>query len=312
MLPGLGDLLCAVPALGGLRAALPDAVVTLVGRSTARWFVERYPDLLDDLLGCDCCPGLVESDVDPRALVGVLAAARDRRFDVAIQMHGDGRCTNSFTAALGAGTWGGLARRRGDLLRVADRGTHEIDRCVEAVRAVGLRVDRGPMTMPLLPSDDTSHLAPPGTFAVVHAGASRSDRCWPAAAFGAVATSLLAHVDHVVLTGRLDEREVVAAVRSNIVGDARRVIDAHGRTSVASLAALLAAARLVLSNDTGVAHLAAAVGAPSVTVFGAADRHRWEPPGACCLGGKAGWPGTADVICAAEALLARGTSCSTS
>ncbi|CAN5655050.1 hypothetical protein BH18ACT2_BH18ACT2_18640 [soil metagenome] len=162
MLPGLGDLLCAVPALAGLRRLLPTAHVTFIGRRTSRWFADRFPDLIDGWIGCDWCPGLVESADDPGALAGVLAEAGRRPFDVAIQLHGDGTATNAFTAALGARHWAGLARRPADHRRAVPADTHEIDRCVEAVRATGLRIEPGPLLVPLGPDDDVPEEAPRG------------------------------------------------------------------------------------------------------------------------------------------------------
>ena len=313
MLPGLGDLLCAVPALAGLRAALPAAEITFIGRGGSRWFPERFPQLLDGWIGCDWCPGLVESTSDPAALGAVLAAARNRRFDVVIQLHGDGLVTNSFCASLGAAYRGGLARDDGDHVRVVDDATHEIDRCVDAVRAVGLDIDRGPMGMALRSDDRVPEQVDGRPYAVVHAGASRPERRWPATAFAEVAHHLLADVDRVVLTGGPGEGAVIGAVAAALPSpDTGAVIDLHGRTTIGSLAALLASARVVVSNDTGVAHLAAAVGAPTVTLFGAADRPRWEPPGARCLGGADGWPAVDDVVAAAADELCGRSSCWTS
>jgi ADP-heptose:LPS heptosyltransferase len=51
-----------------------------------------------------------------------------------------------------------------------------------------------------------------------------------------------------------------------------------GRTSLADLAALVAVARLVVSGDTGTAHLATAFGTPSVVLFGPTSPHLWGPP----------------------------------
>jgi ADP-heptose:LPS heptosyltransferase len=310
MLPGLGDLLCAVPAMAGLRSALPSAEMTFIGRRSSRWFADRYPGLIDDWIGCDWCPGLVESTVDPGALAATLTDVRTRHVEVAIQLHGDGRLTNAFTAALGAPLWGGLARRCGDHLRTVGEGTHEIDRCVEAVRAVGLTIEPHPMTMRLLPTDLVPRAVPSRSYAVVHAGASRPERRWPAEAFATAARRLLDHVDHVVLTGVAGEGDIVGAVHDAIAPvDGNHVIDLHGRTSIGSLAALLASARVVVSNDTGVAHLSAAVAAPTVTIFGTPDRARWEPPGAQCLGGADGWPEVDEVVAAAEAVLDGRTLC---
>ena len=308
MLPGLGDLLCAVPALRGLRAARPEARITLIGRSSSRWFARRYSSLVDDWLGCDWCPGLVESTQDLEALDAFLESARQRSFDLAIQMHGDGRATNAFTAALGASRWGGLSRvfTPGGSTVLVDDAAHEAERCVEAVRAVEIDITPGPGGFALEPSDRTPAAVGDGPVAVVHAGASRPDRRWPAECFAAVAALLADRVGCVALTGSRYELPVTALVRDRLDGAARqRVVDLAGQTPLGALAALLARSSVVVANDTGVAHLAAAVGAPTVTVFGGSDRRRWEPrgPRTVGVGVDGAWPSVADVVAACDTAL---------
>ena len=81
--------------------------------------------------------------------------ARQRSFDLAIQMHGDGRATNVFTAALGASRWGGLSRvfTPGGSTVLVDDAAHEADRCVEAVRAVEIDITPGPGGFAVEPTD---------------------------------------------------------------------------------------------------------------------------------------------------------------
>ena len=308
MLPGLGDLLCAVPALQGLRAAQPDANITLIGRGSSRWFAHRYSSLIDDWLGCDWCPGLVESTDDPAALDAFLDTARQRSFDLAIQMHGDGRATNAFTASLGASRWGGLSRAptSGGSTALIDDAAHEVDRCVEAVRAAQIDITPGPGGFPVEPTDRLPVGVGEGPFAVVHAGASRPDRRWPAEWFSAVAALLAARIGCVALTGGRYERSLTALVRDGLdAGARRRVVDLAGQTRLGTLAALLTRSTLVVANDTGVAHLAAAVGAPTVTIFGGPHRRRWEPRGRWTVGvGVDGaWPPVDDVLTAVDTVL---------
>jgi ADP-heptose:LPS heptosyltransferase len=77
-----------------------------------------------------------------------------------------------------------------------------------------------------------------------------------------------------VLTGTDEERPLVEAVSKHMEA---AYVDACGRLTLGALGVLLTRARLVLSNDTGVSHLAAALGEPSVVVFSGSDRARWAP-----------------------------------
>jgi heptosyltransferase-2 len=76
-------------------------------------------------------------------------------------------------------------------------------------------------------------------------------------------------------------------------------------TDVATFAALLASARVVVANDSGPGHLAAAVGAPLVSVFGVTEPEKTKPwgPNVRMVGSGAGWPAYADVVAAVDALL---------
>src|SRR5690606_19712344 len=88
--------------LRSIRDRHPDAEVTLVGLPEAAWFAARYRDLLDDLLVVEGVPGLPEIHPDPAAAVRFYAAAQARGFDLALQVHGDGRASNPLTTMLGA------------------------------------------------------------------------------------------------------------------------------------------------------------------------------------------------------------------
>jgi ADP-heptose:LPS heptosyltransferase len=285
-LPGLGDMLCAVPALRAVRAAHPAARVTLVGLPSAGWFVDRYPELVDELLPVEGVPGLPEVEPDPAAAVRFDVAAQSRRFDLALQLHGSGVVTNPLTTMLGArhqvtahlpDHW----RPPGTSIEYPARGA-EIRRLLALVEAAGCPAVGEEIGLPVRATEQEEACAlvagPDGRrppYVCLHPGAARADNRWPARRFAALADRLAAAGHRVVLTGTAGERDLVAAVADAM---ATPPLDATGRTGVGTLAALFAAARLVVSNDTGAAHVAAAVQAPSVVLYPAgADRARWAP-----------------------------------
>ena len=101
-------------------------------------------------------------------------------------------------------------------------------------------------------------------------------RRWPPARFVAVAITLRAQGHRVVVTGSQAEIELatfVARAAGLPPGDVLA-----GRTDLAELAAVVAEARLVVSNDTGTAHLATACRTPSVVIFGPMAPSLWGPP----------------------------------
>ncbi len=101
---------------------------------------------------------------------------------------------------------------------------------------------------------------------VLHPGAASGSRRWPVDRFAAVAAALRADGHRVVTTAGPAERELAAAVGTEV-----RQPDLTG------LAALVAGAALVVCGDTGVAHLATAYGTPSVLLFGPTPPAEWGP-----------------------------------
>jgi ADP-heptose:LPS heptosyltransferase len=313
-LPGVGDLLCAVPALRALRQAAPRSEITLIGLDGAAWFPARYPHYIDDFLPVPAWPGLAEIEGPARAAGPFLAAARRRHFDVAIQMHGDGRSSNALTAALGAARWIGLGRREdepppGGLVGPYDTERHEVDRCNDVLALLGITVVDPTLEFPTTGDEDrdVARFVPPrSSLAVVHPGSSRSATRWSPLGFARVIEHLQHSVDHVVITGGPDERGLTEAVAAATA--AAGVVDLGGATSLGVLGALMRRASVVVANDTGAAHLAAAVGAPLVTVCGPSDHVRWAPRGRLVqvVGGEpyGRWPTIRQVRRAVDAILA--------
>jgi ADP-heptose:LPS heptosyltransferase len=92
--------------------------------------------------------------------------------------------------------------------------------------------------------------------------------------FAAVADRLADNGYTVVLTGTADEADVVAQVEAAMTAPA---VNLAGRTDLWSLGALIECAQLLVSNDTGVSHIAAALRTRSVVVSSGADVARWAP-----------------------------------
>lgn len=114
----------------------------------------------------------------------------------------------------------------------------------------------------------------PGGYVCLHPGASTFERCWSPERFAAVGAGLATRGLQVVLTGSTRERELTQAVGNMMKAGA---LNLAGRTGLGALAALLNQSRLLVCNDTGVSHLAAALQIPSVVIFIQSDPERWAP-----------------------------------
>jgi ADP-heptose:LPS heptosyltransferase len=282
----LGDLLCAVPALRALRAALPEAEIALVGLPWAREFVRRFDRYLDGFIEFPGYPGLPERTVDFAHIPTFLAQVQAGRFDLAIQMQGSGAITNALTVRMGARVNAGFFRPgeycpdAGRFVTYPDHGP-EVRRLLRLVEFLGIPARGERLEFPWCEEDrralhalDEARDLRPGSYVCVHPGASTPDKRWPAQHFAAVATALAARGLRVVLTGTAEEAELTRAVARTLRGPH---VDLAGRTDLGSLAALVSGARLLVCNDTGVSHLAAALRVPSVVLFTGSDPDRWAP-----------------------------------
>jgi heptosyltransferase-2 len=98
---------------------------------------------------------------------------------------------------------------------------------------------------------------------------------WPAERFGEVGATMVAEGHDVAVVGSAADREVVARVRASAPG----LLDLSGSTSIGMLAALLESANLLITNDTGPMHLAAAVGTRCLALFGSTSPDWTRPHG---------------------------------
>jgi ADP-heptose:LPS heptosyltransferase len=287
---GLGDLLCSLPALRRLRAARPDLRVSLVTWPEMAPVVARMGDAVDELLPFPGAEGIPERPPDPAGWAPFLAAASARRFDLAVQQYGDRPAANAVAAALGARLVGGFAPTGWTPPPGTERlhlrypvHLHEVERHLRLVEHLGLPPGEAPMTFPVTADDEAEHAVTldrhalvPGGYAVLHPGASSPTRRWPVDRFATVGDGLAGDGLRVVVTGAVGERALGAALTTAMRAP---VVDLTGATGLGGLAALLRDAAVLVGNDTGSAHLAAAVGARSVTVFLPGDPVRWAHRG---------------------------------
>lgn len=163
----------------------------------------------------------------------------------------------------------------------ADAGMHATDRVIAALRPLGelsrddememqFSPSRGQEVRKLLRKHDSPRLC------AVHPGSSSAAKNWPPGRFASFIRKITAQNDLQVLLieGPLDHQSV-QEVR-NRIGDPDVPIL---QVPLGLLAAVLARCILFVGNDSGVAHLAAAVGTPTIAIFGPTDPLKWAPRG---------------------------------
>jgi ADP-heptose:LPS heptosyltransferase len=268
----LGDLLCAVPALRALRGGFPQARIALIGLPWARELAARLRHYVDEFIEFPGFPGMPERVPDLAALPEFFRAMRERAFDLALQLHGSGELTNPITQLMGAQRTAGYYRRGDPEWRDAE---HEVLRWLRLLEHLGIASRGTQLEFPLREADwQEWRSLRLQRYAVIHAGAQLVSRRWPAERFAEVGDALAAEGLRIVLTGAIGEAQLTRTLQQLMRQPA---LDLAGRTTLGALGALIARARLVVCNDTGVSHIAAAMSTPSVVVACGSDPGRWAP-----------------------------------
>ncbi|PZE27284.1 glycosyltransferase family 9 protein [Curtobacterium sp. MCBD17_028] len=251
----LGDILIAVPALHALRRAYPEHRMTL---ATTAWLAP----IVELLPGVDVHLAQQGLDHDMPIEPGTV--------DVAVNLHGSGGESRAIIAHLEARHTIKHAAPGEDGLPWLD-GMHERERWIRLLRAFDIDGDPDEVDIRVPDLEPAVRDA-----AVVHVGAFYGARHWPVERFAAVARALAAQGLDVVVTGGADDVDRATAVAEG-AGLAPAAVLA-GRLDLQVFAAVIAAAHVVVTVDTGAAHLASAYHVPSVVLFGPAPPEEWGPP----------------------------------
>jgi ADP-heptose:LPS heptosyltransferase len=252
---GLGDLLTGVPAIRAIRTAVPEHHLVLATTEALRPLAELI-DAVDEVLPARELEPLDGTGPPP---------------ELAVDLHGKGPASHEIVAAL----------HPGRLLCFGSPGypgptwyadEHEVARwCRLVAEGLGVTADADALDLAVPPVEP-----PVRDVAVVHPGAAYPGRRWPPDRFAAVARHLADAGHDVRITGGPAEVELARSVASAAgLGDDAVLA---GRTTSLELAAVVAAARVVVCGDTGVAHLATAYRRPSVVLFGPVSPALWGPP----------------------------------
>jgi ADP-heptose:LPS heptosyltransferase len=293
----IGDFILSTPALRALRVALPEAHFTFIGLPFLRNLVARSPHL-DRFVEFPGFPGMAEQFFDARVALRFFGAMQDERFDIAIQLNGSGVYSNPFALMLGARWTVGWVRASAQLTSGEGAGLldaalpapetgHEIDRVLTLPLFLGAAEQGKAVEFPLRGEDraavDELLAAGPVPLASnligVHPGAREMTKRWASERFAAAAMEVQRrHGGVIVIVGGPDERELGAEVLAALLANRCEALNLTGRTTLPMLGALIERMAVLLTNDSGPAHIAYALGTPTVTVFGGTDPSRWGPP----------------------------------
>lgn len=282
----LGDFLCAVPALRALRAACPHADITLIGLPGMADVARRFTACIDSFTSFPGVPGLPEQAFNLKSFMRFLQREHDAGYDLVLQMHGKGSVTNPITCMLGAKRIAGYFEP-GEFcpdprtFMPYPGGLPEVRRHLKLMEFLGVESRGEALEFPIFEADwqaldvlARQHGFGDANYVCIHPGARDMRRWWAPERFAQVADELACKGNVIIFTGTSGEHDTVERVRSRMTQPS---VNLAGRTDIGVLGALIGRARLLVSNDTGVSHMAAALGTPSVIIFLASDPSRWAP-----------------------------------
>lgn len=290
----IGDIVCALPAIRCVRKAYPDATLTLL-TSPGPKGMPGAANVLEQAAWIDELKIYYAEDIDTFAKRGaLLQELRERRFDVWIDLPNNLTTVSrqfrdmAFTRMVGARWARGW---RIDTLKWAAQAQsehlhfpNEVERMLDVVRRAGFDVSDVQFDLPRLPAtrariDEVLRACglQAGTLVAIAPGAKRSTNLWVPERFAAVGRELSGQGCSIVLVGGKSEAQACARIAAEIGPRARSFA---GELSIAESTELLRRCKLVVCLDSGVQHIAAAVGTPTVSLFSFWQmRGKWHPYG---------------------------------
>lgn len=278
----LGDVLMTTPAIRALRESLPGRRITLLTSGSGAAAAKYVPEIDDTIVYQ--APWLKSSTVhDRREDFDMIEQLAARRFDAAVifTVYSQNPLPSAMLCYL-AGIPLRLAHCRENPYQLLtdwvketepESGIrHEVQRQLDLVAAVGAHTGDTRLSFHVADADrrasrallETLGVRSDAPWIVIHPGATAASRRYPPERFRQVASMLLENPDcRLLLTGGPDEAGLVAQIAEGLP----RTHQLAGRLSLGELAALLADAPLLISNNTGPAHMAAALGTPMVELY---------------------------------------------
>jgi lipopolysaccharide heptosyltransferase II len=274
----LGDVVQVLPVLGMLRQRFPTATISWVVRRSLSDVLTGHPDL---------------TEVIPFHRRGnwgdsfrLLRLLGQRRFDLVFDMQGLLRSA-AMTLATRAAIRAGLeAAREGAGLAyncvLPDSG-HRVPahlRYWRVAEALGMANHPRTSTIPTTEAENAwlgdrlRHV--PRPILAIHPGAGWKTKCWPAEKFAEIARRFPGSV---VVVGAPSERRLASGVVEAAATRQNLVLNLAGETSLKQLAVLLQSVDVLVSNDSGPMHVAAAQGTPVVGIFTCTSPDLSGPPG---------------------------------
>lgn len=292
----LGDLVMTTPALRALRTAVPGRTLTLLASSVGAALAPHLPDI-DDCIRFDAPWYKHDIQDSPAQLASLIETLRERDFDAAV----------IFTVFSQSPLPSAMLCHMAGIRRVAaycrenpyalicdwipdtepfNGMPHEVERQLRLVSRVGAVPDDARLSVKVKRRDrgqvdavlEELELADGDRWVLMHPGASEEKRRYPGERYAAVARRLWKrHGVRTVISGSAAEAPLAASIAE---GAGHGATSVAGRFSLGEFIALIERAPLLVSNNTGPVHLAAALGTPVVVMYALTNPQHtpWQVP----------------------------------
>jgi ADP-heptose:LPS heptosyltransferase len=281
----VGDIILALPAVTVLRESLRPAWLEMLGHSWTLPLALRHPnaDAIRDINGSEFVPLFQQDTPFPLNLTQYLAA-----FNAAFVF--------SRTTTLARNLHRAGIEKTFTLPSFPDERRHVSDHHLLSLQSVGIATRLMPPALPSITLREEERAQGEEFFlrqgwgldeiVALHPGAGSRKKAWPPHRFAAIGQTLVAQGKKIVLIQGPADEAVVAEVHALLAGTPHLLVHDCPLTE---LAAFLNHVSLFIGNDSGISHLAAALGVPTLAIFGPTDPAVWAPRGkqAFWLQGKA-------------------------
>ena len=279
----LGDMLCCIPAIRALRSAYPSAKITLLGLPWAAAFVERFDKYFDNFIHFPGYPCLHEQDFNESQFNAFLKIVQNEKFDLVLQMQGNGTIVNPLMFEFGAKYVAGFYNDESFVespyfMPYPDYGP-ELRRHILLMDHMQIPLQGEHLEYPLTQKDQQDFddlLLPvyPKSYICIHPGSRGRWRQWPPKYFALIADYCIEQGFTAVITGTVEERDITSEV---IKCMHHHAIDLTGQTNRGAMGVLIKNAFMLVANCTGVSHIADAFDTPSVIISMDGEPNRWAP-----------------------------------
>ena len=285
----LGDVILAAPAFSNLRQAYPNAELHALTGTWSRVVLERHPDVSTIFDYNAPAFSRTGQSTSLKQAFQLYRELRRQKYDLVVELRGDWRTTGFSLLRLTPHRLSHAALQIENKLGLARfSGTHETTRNLDLLKHAGIPTPCQNATFSVTTEDKkwaSDFLAihkinKQYPLVAIHPGSPIPLKRWHPERYAELADWLIARKGtQILFLGVKDEVPIVTEIQRRMQGAS---INIAGETTLTQLASILQTCNMFIGNDSGPMHLAAAVGTPTIGLYGPGDPTRFAPIGVTC------------------------------